>query len=154
MATEALPRTQAGKQVRTAKKQRTGPSLGMQALLIACVVGIVLFCLFPFYWIINTSLKSGADLSSAALVPPNATLRNYTSIFENADFTKALRNSAIVSIATTVIALLIGSFAAYALARLRFPRKFLLLALILSITTFPPIAVAAPIFKLWTYIGI
>ena len=47
-----------------------------------------------------------------------------------------------------------GSFAAYALARLRFPRKFLLLAMILSITTFPPIAIAAPLFKLWTDIGL
>ena len=47
-----------------------------------------------------------------------------------------------------------GSFAAYALARLRFPRKFLLLAVILSITTFPPIAIAAPIFKLWTELGL
>jgi multiple sugar transport system permease protein len=48
----------------------------------------------------------------------------------------------------------IGSFAAYALARLRFPMKFLLLAVILSITTFPPIAIAAPVFKLWTDLGL
>ena len=55
---------------------------------------------------------------------------------------------------TTVLALIVGSFAAYALARLRFPHKFLLLALILSISTFPPIAIAAPIFKLWTEFGL
>jgi multiple sugar transport system permease protein len=48
----------------------------------------------------------------------------------------------------------IGSFAAYALARLRFPLKFLILGIILSISTFPPIAIAAPIFKLWTDIGL
>jgi trehalose/maltose transport system permease protein len=48
----------------------------------------------------------------------------------------------------------VGSFAAYALARLRFPRKFLLLAVILSISTFPPIAIAAPVFKLWTDLGL
>ena len=124
-----------------------------QLLLWIAVVAIIVFCLFPFYWLINSSLKTGADLSSARLIPPNPTLANYESIFRNADFVKALRNSAVVSLTTTAIALLIGSFAGYALARLRFPRKFLLLALILSISTFPPIAIAAPVFKLWTDIG-
>ena len=133
---------------------RTTPPWGKQVLLWVAVVGIIVFCLFPFYWLINTSLKTGADLSSARLVPADPSLANYESIFENADFVKALRNSAIVSITTTVIALIIGSFAAYALARLRFPRKFLLLAVVLSISTFPPIAVAAPVFKLWTDIGL
>jgi multiple sugar transport system permease protein len=65
-----------------------------------------------------------------------------------------LRNSAILGVTTTLIALTVGSFAAYALARLRFPMKFLLLAVILSITTFPPIAIAAPIYKLWSDIGL
>ncbi|HSD75786.1 MAG TPA: carbohydrate ABC transporter permease, partial [Solirubrobacteraceae bacterium] len=118
------------------------------------VVAIIVFCLFPFYWLINVSLKSGQDLSSADLVPPHPTLHNYKSIFQNADFTDALRNSAIVTLITTTLALVVGSFAAYALARLRFPRKFLILAIILSISTFPPIAIAAPIFKLWTDIGL
>jgi multiple sugar transport system permease protein len=118
------------------------------------VVLICIFCLFPFYWLINVSLKSGADLAQADLVPPSPTLDNYDSIFKNSDFTSALRNSVIVTTITTVLALVVGSFAAYALARLRFPMKFLILAVILSITTFPPIAIAAPIFKLWTDIGL
>jgi multiple sugar transport system permease protein len=123
-------------------------------LLWLAVVVICIFCLFPFYWLINVSLKSGADLSQADLVPPNPTLDNYSSIFENSDFTSALRNSTIVTAITTFLALLVGSFAAYALARLRFPMKFLFLAVILSISTFPPIAIAAPLFKLWTDIGL
>jgi multiple sugar transport system permease protein len=123
-------------------------------LLWLAVVLICIFCLFPFYWLINVSLKSGADLSQADLVPPNPTLDNYSSIFENSDFTSALRNSTIVTAITTFLSLLVGSFAAYALARLRFPMKFLILAVILSITTFPPIAIAAPLFKLWTDIGL
>jgi len=123
-------------------------------LLWLAVVVICIFCLFPFYWLINVSLKSGADLSQADLVPPNPTLDNYQSIFEDSDFTSALRNSTIVTGITTFLALLVGSFAAYALARLRFPMKFLLLAVILSISTFPPIAIAAPLFKLWTDIGV
>jgi multiple sugar transport system permease protein len=118
------------------------------------VIGIMVFCLFPFYWLLNTSLKTGSDLTSANVVPPNPSLDNYKAIFENSDFTKALRNSVIVSTLTTICALIVGSFAGYALARLRFRFKFFLLAVILSITTFPPIAIAAPLYKLWTDTGI
>jgi multiple sugar transport system permease protein len=123
-------------------------------LLWVGVAAIVVFCLFPFYWLINTSLKTGADLSSANLVPPSPTLDNYTSIFEDTAFTMALRNSAIVAGSVTALSLLIGSFAGYALARLHLPFKFLILAVLLSISTFPPIAIAAPVFEIWTDIGL
>lgn len=127
--------------------------LGQAALWLA-VAAIVVFCLFPFYWLINTSLKTGADLSSANLVPPDPTLDNYTSIFKDSAFTMALRNSAIVAGSVTLLSLVIGSFAGYALARLHIPFKFLILAILLSISTFPPIAIAAPIFEIWTEIGL
>jgi len=123
-------------------------------LLWIGVAVIVLFCLFPFYWLINTSLKTGADLSGANLLPPNPTVDNYTSIFEDTAFTMALRNSAIVAGSVTALSLLIGSFAGYALARLHLPFKFLILAILLSISTFPPIAIAAPVFEIWTDIGL
>jgi multiple sugar transport system permease protein len=119
-----------------------------------CVVVIVVFCLFPFYWMINISLKTGADLTSGKAYPPDPTLKNYQSIFQNGDFTRALLNSAVISISTTVLALTVGSFCAYALARLRFKGKFPILAIVLSITTFPAIAIAAPLFRLWSTIGI
>ena len=125
-----------------------------RVLLWLAVVAIVIFCLFPFYWVLNTSLKTGPDLSTGGLLPPNPTLDNYSSMFENADFTMALRNSAIIAGAVTVLSLILGSLAGYALARLRLPRKFLLLGIILSISTFPPIAIAAPLFQIWTDIGL
>jgi trehalose/maltose transport system permease protein len=137
---------------RTARRRK--PRFHARWLLWVAIVLIMVFCLFPFYWLINTSLKTGGDLSSGSLVPPHPSLDNYSSIFKNNDFVKALRNSAIISLSTTAIALAVGAFAAYALARLRFPMKFLLLAVILSITTFPPIAIAAPVFKLWTDLGL
>jgi trehalose/maltose transport system permease protein len=118
------------------------------------VVAIILYCLFPFYWMLNISLKTGADLTAGQFYPPHPTLKNYDSIFGNADFTRALLNSAVISVATTVLALTVGSFCAYALARLRFRGKFPILALVLSITTFPAIAIAAPLFRLWSDIGI
>jgi multiple sugar transport system permease protein len=123
-------------------------------LMWLSVIAIIIFCLFPFYWLVNVSLKTGSDLAQADVFPPNPTLDNYDSIFKNDNFTSALRNSVIVTVVTTVLALIVGSFAAYALARLRFPRKFLLLAIILSISTFPPIAIAAPIFQIWNDLGL
>jgi multiple sugar transport system permease protein len=122
--------------------------------LWVAVAAIVLFCLFPFYWLINLSLKTGDDLAGNAIIPPHPTLSNYKSIFQNGDFTRALANSAIVSLVTTALALIVGSFCAYALARLRFKGKFYILAIVLSITTFPAIAIAAPLFRLWSDIGI
>jgi multiple sugar transport system permease protein len=112
------------------------------------------FCLFPFYWLVNTSLKTGPDLSTSALLPPSPTLDNYDSIFHDSNFTTALKNSAIVALVTTTLSLIVGSFCAYALARLRMKRKFLILAVVLSISTFPQIAIAAPIFKLWRDVGL
>jgi multiple sugar transport system permease protein len=155
MTTEAarVPRAErkAAPKIGEAKRRRDRRN---KILLWLAVVLIMLFCLFPFYWLVNTSLKTGSDLSSANLVPPNPSLDNYESIFEDSNFTTALRNSVIVAGITTVLALAIGSFAGYALARLRFRGKFVLLAIILSITTFPPIAIAAPLFKFWTDLDI
>jgi multiple sugar transport system permease protein len=148
------PGTQVSDRDRAAEGRRRPRRSLRPVLLWGAVVLIGVFCLFPFYWLVNVSLKTGADLSQADIVPPSPTLDNYSSVFENADFTAALRNSVIITTVTTVLALIVGSFAAYALARLRFPRKFLILAIILSISTFPPIAIAAPIFKLWTDIGL
>ena len=152
--------TAAERRVRIRSRSRTAGTSGerrSRGASIGLWIGVfltVVFCLFPFYWIINTSLKTGAELSTGHLFPRNPSLDNYRSIFQNGDFTTALKTSTIDAGAATLISLAIGSFAAYALARLRFPRKFLILAIILSISTFPPIAIAAPLFKLWTDIGL
>jgi multiple sugar transport system permease protein len=152
MATESAVAEQAG--TRTRAKAKKPKKEGTPWWMWIAVAAIVVFCLFPFYWLISLSLKTGADLSESSLIPPNPTLANYKSIFQNDDFVRALLNSAIIAISTTVLAIVVGSFCAYALARLRFKGKFWILALVLSITTFPAIAIAAPLFRLWTDIGI
>jgi multiple sugar transport system permease protein len=131
-------------------KRRKKPRQGQHPLIWLAVVAVIVFCLFPFYWLLNVSLKTGADLSSSSLIPPNPTLDNYSSIFKNDDFTNGLKNSTIVAFSVTILALTFGSFAAYALARLKMRGKFLVLGIVLSVTTFPQIAIAAPLFKLWT----
>jgi multiple sugar transport system permease protein len=139
---------------RAKTKRRKSARGGTPWWMWLVVAAIVVFCLFPFYWLINISLKSGNDLQSSGIVPPHPTLTNYKAVFNNSDFVKSLRNSAIVAISTTVLALVVGSFCAYALARLRIKFKFVILAIVLSISTFPQIAIAAPLFKLWSDIGI
>jgi multiple sugar transport system permease protein len=118
------------------------------------VVAICLFCLFPFYWLVNLSLKNGTDLNGSSIFPPHPTFSNYDAIFKNGDFVKALRNSAVIAVVTTALALVVGSFCAYALARLKLRGKAIVLGIVLSITTFPQIAIAAPLFKLWSDIGL
>jgi multiple sugar transport system permease protein len=152
MATVAETVDRAEPRVAAKRRKPAGPKTPWWLWVV--VAAIVVFCLTPFYWLVNVSLKTGPDLSGSAIIPPNPTLDNYKSVFQNDDFVHALGNSAIVSLSTTVLALIVGSFCAYALARLRFRGKFLLLAAVLAITTFPPIAIAAPIFKLWTDIGL
>jgi multiple sugar transport system permease protein len=139
---------------RAAAKRKPPKAAGTPWWLWLAVAAIVVFCLFPFYWLLNISLKTGADLSSADVFPPSPSLDNYTSIFELSSFRRSLANSAIVSLVTTAIGVVVGSFAAYALARLKMRFKFPLLALVLSITTFPQIAIAAPLFRLWSDIGL
>jgi multiple sugar transport system permease protein len=153
--TVARPGTAVGERGRTAEARGPRRRNWVRPVVLWVAVALIcVFCLMPFYWLINVSLKTGTDLSQADLLPPNPSLDNYSSVFENNDFTSALRNSVVITTITTALALVFGSFAAYALARLRFKFKFLILAIVLSISTFPPIAIAAPIFKLWTDIGL
>jgi multiple sugar transport system permease protein len=137
-----------------AVKKKVPKAPGPPWWLYVAVAGVVVFCLVPFYWLVNISLKSGPDLSSADIFPPNPSLNNYESIFQNDDFTRALANSAIVSLVTTALGIVVGAFAAYALARLRMNFKFILLGVVLTISTFPQIAIAAPLFRLWSDIGL
>jgi multiple sugar transport system permease protein len=148
----------AAPQAATAKRTKTQKikpdSTGTPWWMWLAVAAIVVFCLFPFYWLLNISLKQGVDLTGSSLFPPHPTLNNYQEIFKNPDFTKALRNSAVVALSTTVLALAVGSFCAYALARLKLKGKGVILAIVLTISTFPQIAIAAPLFKLWSDIGL
>jgi multiple sugar transport system permease protein len=144
----------AGTQTDVAVKKKGPKAPGPPWWIYVAVAGVVIFCLLPFYWLVNISLKTGPDLSSSDIIPPNPSLNNYESIFQNDDFVRSLGNSAVVSLVTTFLAIVVGSFCAYALARLRMSFKFLLLGIVLSISTFPQIAIAAPLFRLWADIGL
>jgi multiple sugar transport system permease protein len=135
-------------------KRRLRGEAKLHPLLWVFVIAVMGFSLIPFYWLVNTSLKKGASLSKGELFPSQPTLENYLVVFQNAEFLLALRNSVIIAVVTTTVALVFASFAAYALARLKMRRKAMILTLILSVTTFPAIAIAAPLFSIWREIGL
>ncbi|MER6006173.1 carbohydrate ABC transporter permease [Nonomuraea angiospora] len=123
--------------------------------LVWCAMAVVMvFSIVPVYWLVNTSLKTGPDLSTASLTPPRPTFENYLAVLGDSQFVGALVNSVIVATTTTLLALAVASFAAYPLARLRMRGKFLILSIVLSVTTFPGIAIAAPMFSLWNDLGL
>ena len=135
-------------------RRRTRGRAQLHPVVWVFVIAVMGFSLIPFYWLVNTSLKKGVSLSQGELFPSQPTFENYAAVFQNAEFLLALRNSVIIAVVTTTVALVLASFAAYAMARLKMRRKALILTLVLSVTTFPAIAIAAPLFSIWREIGL
>jgi multiple sugar transport system permease protein len=118
--------------------------------LVVGVAFIVVFCLAPFYWMIVSSLKAN-PLLDQGLYPKSPTLLNYREVFSGQNnFQYALRNSVVIASLTTIVALVIGVFASYALARLQFRAKKLVLGAVLATAMFPLIALLTPLFQLFT----
>jgi multiple sugar transport system permease protein len=113
------------------------------------VAGFVVFCLAPFVWTLLTSLKGPSSIFEVPIryLPTPPDLINYHDIFALDRFRWALLNSTIVASSATAISLVIGSLCAYAIARLNFPFKNVLLALVLGIAMFPGIAIIGPLFR-------
>lgn len=134
---------------------RTRRELVGRALFWAVIVVIAIYLLFPFYWAINSSLKTEAQLqmTPGTFVPRapgtddiSITLQNYSAVFQNDRFLTGLKNSVIVAVSTTIISLVVGSFAAFSLGKLRFRGKQPSLYLILSMTMFPQVAVLTGLY--------
>jgi len=123
--------------------------------LYILVALISLFCLFPFYFAIVTSLKSGTELFSTKLWPEAPSLRNYISLFTIAEqpFGRHIFNSLGVSAMVVVASLFLGVTAAYALGRITFKGKGLLLLTVLAVSMFPQVAVLSGMFELMQAIG-
>ena len=110
---------------------------------------LVLAIAFPFYWAVVASLTPEASLfARPSLVPHVLTLEHYRALFTERDFWVPIRNSLIVAGATTALCISVGSLCAYALARLRFRGRGLLLGFILSVTMFPQISIVPPLYLL------
>jgi multiple sugar transport system permease protein len=118
---------------------------------------IVLYCLFPIAWIVSVSFKAPSDLANGQFLPSDPTWQNYSLILSGGAsdlFLPALRNSFGICLIATAISCLLAMFAAYAIARLDFPGKKLILSTALGVAIFPVISIVTPLFNLWRNIGL
>ena len=128
------------------------------ALWSIAIVLVVVFALIPVLWLISISLKPPDELTDQRFIPSSVSFDNYKSLFEggidDSPFIKPLINSILIALITTVIAIVLASFCAYAIARLEFPGKRLILAGALAIAMFPPISTVGPLFDMWRALGL
>jgi multiple sugar transport system permease protein len=115
---------------------------------------VLLYAFIPIIWIISLSLKGGDTLNDGKFLPANPTSDAYSKIFANDGFIRALVNSIGICVISTFVALILGTMAAYAIARLDFPGKKTIVAMSLLVSMFPQIALVTPLFKIETAVGI
>jgi trehalose/maltose transport system permease protein len=127
-------------------KQTSGWSTAILIIVVASLV--------PVAWIVFLSLKTPATATDGSFIPHQWTLSNYSDIFKAGIFTSALRNSIGIGLISTALAVMIASAAAYAIARLDFPGKQVLLAVVLGVALFPQISLVGPLYNLWRQIGL
>jgi trehalose/maltose transport system permease protein len=149
MATIAAPAT-------AYRKPASARHIVGRVLFWLLIIGILFYTIFPFYWAIVTSFKPAGELfdTPVAYWPKTFTFENYASVLGNPDFLRALRNSAITAISTVVLSLLIGSLAAYALGRLAFRGKTLILYVVLAMSMFPAIAILGSLYQMVVAFGL
>ncbi|MGL4304929.1 MAG: carbohydrate ABC transporter permease [Mycobacteriaceae bacterium] len=115
---------------------------------------VLIYALIPLLWIISLSLKKPASVKDGYFIPRDFTLDNYKGIFDTNQFNSALINSIGIGLSATAIAVVIGTMAAYAIARLNFPGKRLLIGAALLIAMFPQISLVTPLFDIERALGL
>ena len=135
------------------RKQR---NWGRDLLFWLIVIFIAIYTLFPFYWAVVSSLTPASALFSTPVryFPTNPTVNAYVGIFRDPSFRQALLNSAFVALTTVLLSLSVGAFGAYALGRLHFRGKTIVMYTILSMTMFPAIAILGSLFTMVRALGI
>ena len=117
-------------------------------------VVIVVYTLLPVAWIVSLSFKQGDDINNKKFLPTHWSLDNYRTVFDTNLFTSALRNSIGISLIATTVSVVLATFAAYAIARLQFRGKRLVLTTAWAIAMFPTVALVGPLFDMWRSLGI
>jgi trehalose/maltose transport system permease protein len=120
----------------------------------AFVALIIFESVFPFYYAVITSFKKGTEIFQINYFPTSFSLENYVGVLTQGSFVRNLFNSLFVSSAVVLLALFLAVTAAYALSRVRFRGRGLLLMTILSVSMFPQIAVLAGLFELVRFFGL
>jgi trehalose/maltose transport system permease protein len=115
---------------------------------------IIIYTLIPVAWIASLSFKKGDDINNQRFLPSEWTWDNYSTVFKEDQFKSALINSAGISLIATVASVTLATFAAYAIARLQFRGKRLVLSTALAIAMFPTVALVSPLFDMWRSLGL
>jgi multiple sugar transport system permease protein len=117
---------------------------------------ILVWAAFPMLWMVSLSFKDPNSFRSStpSFLPEKWVWTNYDTVFSDSLFTSALRNSVGIAVLATGLSVIVAMFAAYAIARLQFPGKRLLLSIALAIAMFPQAALVGPLFNLWRNLGI
>jgi trehalose/maltose transport system permease protein len=118
------------------------------------VAVIVIYAVFPFYYAIITSMRTGQGLYSTSLLPNSLDFSNYIGVFEQQPFATNILNSIIVAVTVVVISLFLGVTAAYALGRVHFKGRGLLLMTILAVSMFPQVAVLSGMYEVVRAFGL
>jgi len=129
-------------------------SVGRRACWVIVDILVLVYALVPVLWILSLSLKPTSSVKDGKLIPSSITFANYRGVFRGDLFGPALRNSIGIGVITTVIAVVIGGMAAYAIARLEFPGKRLLIGIALLIAMFPQISLVSPLFDISRALGL
>jgi multiple sugar transport system permease protein len=125
-----------------------------KTLWALAVVAVLVYALIPVLWILSLSLKAPETIGDGRFIPSKWTLDNYESVFSTGIFNAALINSIGIALITTVISLALASMAAYAIARLDFPGKAIILAGALAVSMFPAISIVGGLYDVWRQIGL
>jgi multiple sugar transport system permease protein len=135
--------------------KRDGKDITLWSIAITLVL---IFALVPVLWLLSLSLKPPEQVADGRIIPETFSLDSYKSLFEGgfdeSPFLHPLVNSIVIALITTVIAITLAAFTAYAIARLEFPGKRLILAGALAIAMFPPVSIVGPLFDMWRSFGI
>lgn len=115
---------------------------------------IIGYALMPVAWILSLSLKQSGDLNDNRFVPSTISFEHYQALVSDIQFPAALWNSLGITLISTLLAVVLAMFAAYAIVRLEFPGRRLVLIGALSVAMFPPIAIVGPLFNLWRTMGL
>lgn len=141
-----------------AAPKKRAKSRALRANIRTYVSAVIIFvwCMAPFYWMMVTAFREVDYTFETTLIPSHPTVDNFLTAFSDDlgnHLGRALLNSLFIGVVVTLIGLIAGVFAAYALARMDFPYKFMVLGVILGASMFPGVALVTPLFQLFTDIG-
>ena len=117
-------------------------------------LAVVGYTLLPVVWILSLSFKAPENIANNRFWPDVWSFENYRTVFSTDLFTSALRNSVGISLIATLLSVMVATLAAYAIARLDFPGKKVILSAALAIAMFPTISLVGPLFDLWRTVGL